>query len=325
MKFANPVLLNWLWLLPFLWLLLKVFLHRRQKKMARFIDQGLLDQVAKEFSLRRYKRKNYALLACYCCLIFALARPQWGYVIEKVKQQGLDIILAVDVSKSMMTQDVKPSRLERSKLAIKDLLKKVKGDRIGLMAFAGEAFVMCPLTVDYGGFGMSLDDLSIDSIPAGGTNIAKTIKEALKTFGNEQLKYKALVILTDGEEEQGSALDAAKEAKDKGVRIFTIGIGTKEGDLIQVPQQDGSMGFLKDEQGNFVKSHLNEELLQQIAYETGGAYVRSSGAEFGLDYLYSHELSKWAKRTLEEKEQKKYYEQYQWFVLLGLILLGLSI
>jgi Ca-activated chloride channel family protein len=325
MRFANPVLLNCLWLLPILWFFLRFFLLRRQKKMTEVVDQGLLNAVTSEFSLEGLKRKNYALLASYVCLILSLARPQWGFVIEKVKQQGLDIILAVDVSKSMMTQDVKPSRLERSKLAIKDLLKKINGDRVGLMAFAGDAFMMCPLTIDYAGFSMSLDDLSLDSIPVGGTNIEKVIKEALKTFGNEQLKYKALVILTDGEEEQGNALTAAREAKQKGIRIFTIGIGTKEGDLIQVPQADGNFGFLKDDHGNFVKSHLNEELLSQIAYTTDGAYVRSSGAEFGLDYLYTHELSKWAKRNFEEKEQKKYYEQYQWPLALGLIFLLLSL
>lgn len=324
MRFGNPFLLNALWLLPIVWALLAFLLRRRQQKMGQFIEQGLLEKVASEFSLVSLKRKNWLLLAGLMFLIVALARPQWGYVIEKVKQEGLDIILAVDVSKSMMTQDVKPNRLERTKLAIKDLLKKVNGDRIGLMAFAGESFVMCPLTVDYGGFSMSLDDLSLESIPAGGTNIAKTIKEAMKTFGSEQLKYKALVILTDGEEEQGDALAVAREAKAKGIRIFTIGIGTKEGDLIQVPQEDGSLGFLKDNQGNFVKSRLNEELLQKIAYETSGAYVRSSGAEFGLDYLYTNELSKWAKRSLEEKTQKKFHEQYQWFLAAAIICILLT-
>jgi Ca-activated chloride channel homolog len=325
MRFANPFLLNWLWLLPVLWLALKFILKRRQQKMAKVIEQGLIDQVTSEFSLAKLKRKNYALLACYVFLVIALARPQWGFTIEKVKQQGLDIILAVDVSKSMMTQDIKPSRLERSKMAIKDLLKKVHGDRIGLIAFAGTAFMTCPLTVDYSGFSMSLDDLRIDSIPVGGTNIERVIKEALRTFGTDQLKYKALVILTDGEEVQGNALEAAKQAKEKGIRIFTIGIGTKEGDLIQVPQEDGSKAFLKDEQGNFVKSRLNEEVLSKIAYETGGAYVRSSGAEFGLEYLYTQELSKWKKRDFEEKTQKKYYEQFQWPLGLGILCLMLSL
>src|SRR3569623_1115343 len=137
MRFANPFLFNWLWLLPLLWLGLHFFLHRRQKKMEAIVEQKLLDQVAFVFSLVWLRQKYYALLACYLCLIVAMARPQWGFVIEKVKQQGLDIILAVDVSKSMMTQDVRPSRLERCKLAIKDLLKKINGDRVGLMAFAG--------------------------------------------------------------------------------------------------------------------------------------------------------------------------------------------
>ncbi len=325
MRFANSVLLNWLWFLPVLWIILQWLLRRRCKMMTRFAAEGLLEKIASDFSLKRIQWKNYSLLVAYIFFIGALARPQWGYSIEKVKQQGLDIMIAVDVSKSMLTQDVKPNRLERTKLAIRDLLKKVQGDRLGLMPFAGVAFMMCPLTTDYDGFAMSLDDLSIDSIPVGGTNIARAIEEALKTFGSEQLKYKALVILTDGEEEQGDALAAAKKAKGKGIRIFTIGIGTKEGDLIQVPQSDGSMEFLKDARGNFVKSHLNEGLLQQIAYETGGAYVRSSGAEFGLDYLYSHELSKWAKRNFQEKTEKKYYEQFQWPLALAIILLGLSL
>ncbi|MEI7999031.1 MAG: VWA domain-containing protein [Candidatus Omnitrophota bacterium] len=325
MRFANPIILHWLWLLPALWLMLYWFLRRRYQKMTRFAFKGLLDELTPASSFRALKRKYYVLLGAVAFLVFALARPQWGYVVEKVKQQGLDIILAVDVSKSMLTSDVKPNRLERSKLAIKDLLKKVNGDRLGLMPFAGEAFMMCPLTFDYGGFASSLESLSVESIPLGGTNIASTIKGALKAFGTEELKYKALVILTDGEEEQGDALAAALEAKKKGIRIFTIGIGTQEGDLIQVVNSEGALGFLKDEQGNYIKSHLNEGLLQRIAFETGGAYVRSSGAEFGLDYLYTHELSKWAKRNLQEREQRRYYEQFQWPLAVGIILLGLSL
>jgi Ca-activated chloride channel family protein len=151
------------------------------------------------------------------------------------------------------------------------------------------------------------------------------IEEAVKTFGSEELKYKALVLLTDGEEVQGDAINAAKRAKKIGVRIFTIGIGTKDGDLIQVEDDKGNKEFVKDNQGNFVKSHLNEDLLGKIAYETAGAYVRSSGAEFGLDYLYSHELSKWAKKDFEEKNEKRFYEQFQWPLLLGILFMVLSL
>jgi Ca-activated chloride channel family protein len=325
MQFGNPILLNWLWALPVLAVFLHLMIRYRQKKMTSFVQEGLIDQVTYAYSLSKIKRKNWLLLSAVGFLILALAKPQWGYSIEKVKQQGLDIILAVDVSKSMLTQDVKPDRLQRTKLAIKDLLKKVKGDRLGLMAFAGDAFMVCPLTNDYNGFHMSLDDLDINSIPKGGTNVAAAIREALKTFGAEQLKFKALVILTDGEEMQGDALQAVKEARDKGVRIFTIGIGTKEGELIKVLDEQGDMRYLKDDKGHYVKSQLNEELLQKIAYESSGAYVRSSGAEFGLDYLYTKEFSQWAKRDLEEKDQKKYHEQYQWFVGLATIFLGLSL
>lgn len=325
MRFANTALLNWLLILPILMVLFDFLLSRRQKKMSKLVDQKLLDQVTYEFSLKQLRNKNYALLACVFCLIVALARPQWGFVTEKIKRKGLDIILAVDVSKSMMTQDVMPNRLERSKLAIKDLLKRINGDRLGLIAFAGQAFMICPLTTDYAGFAMSVDDLSIQSIPVGGTNIEKVIQASLRAFGNEDLKYKAVVILTDGEEEQGDALAAARQAKKKGVKIFTIGIGTKEGDLIQITQEEGRKEFVKDQDGNFVKSSLNEDLLQKIAYITGGAYVRSRGAEFGLDYLYTHELSKWAKREIEEKEEKKYHDHYQLALGLGLMFLWLSL
>src|SRR5262249_32215729 len=160
------------------------------------------------------KKKNWMLLGAYLFLILAMARPQWGYQIEKIKQEGLDIVLAVDVSRSMLTQDVKPNRLERTKLAIKDLLKEINGDRFGLLAFAGNAFLLCPLTVDYAGFSLSLDDLSPESIPLGGTNIASAINEAIRIFGSSQLKYKALVLLTDGEEEQGEALAATRKARE---------------------------------------------------------------------------------------------------------------
>lgn len=325
MRFANPQLLHLFWFLPLLWLMLVLLLKRRRQKAGAFVAQGLLDKVAVDFSLTRLRSKNIFFLLSCVFLILALARPQWGFVMEKVRQEGLDILLAVDVSKSMMTQDVRPSRLERSKLAIKDLLKKIDGDRVGLMAFAGEAFVLCPLTVDYAGFAMSLDAMDMGSIPRGGTNIARTIKEAIKTFGQKDLKYKALIILTDGEEEEGDALAAAAQAKQLGVRIFTVGIGTKEGDLIQIAREDGSREFLKDAQGNFVKSRLNEELLQRIAYETSGAYVRSGGAEFGLEYLYTKELSRWAKRGLDERIEKRFYERYQWPLFLGAICMVLGI
>ena len=309
MRFAEPQILHWLWLAPVIGLCLYGLYTRRQKISIRFIGRGTTQGMA----------KDVLLIIAYVFIVFALARPQWGYEIQKMKRQGLDVLVAVDVSKSMLTQDVKPSRLERTKLAVKDLVKKLKGDRIGLIAFAGQAFLTCPLTNDYNGFLLALDDLSPDTIPRGGTDIAKAIAEALKSFTPAAEEHKAFVLVTDGEEEQGNAADVAHKAKDKGVKIYTVGIGTQEGDLVRVQNEQGEWEFLKDKQGNFIKSRLNERLLQEIAYITGGAYIRSSGAQFGLDYLYDRELSKLGKRDFGDDEDRKYHERFQWFLSIAVL------
>jgi Ca-activated chloride channel family protein len=252
-------------------------------------------------------------MAAFVLMIAALSRPQWGYHLRPVKRHGLDIMVVIDVSKSMLTQDVKPSRLERTKLAVKDLVMKLNGsDHIGLIAFAGDAMVMCPLTYDYNGFLLSLDDLSVDSIPRPGTNISQAIDESVKAYQGMADSDKAVILVTDGEDEEGNAVKAARKAKEKGVRIFTVGVGTREGDLIQVTNADGQTEFLKDADGNVVKSRLNENLLQQIAYITDAAYVRSAGANFGLDYLYDRQLSKLKKHDAEVKMARQYDERFQW-------------
>jgi Ca-activated chloride channel family protein len=252
-------------------------------------------------------------MAAFVLMVAALSRPQWGYHTQAVKRHGLDIMVVIDVSKSMMTRDVLPSRLERTKLAVKDLVMKLNGsDHIGLAAFAGEAMVMCPLTYDYNGFLLSLDDLSVDSIPRGGTNIAQAIDESVKAYQGMNDSDKAVVLVTDGEDEEGDARQAARKAREKGVRIFTVGVGTREGDLVQVTNTDGQTEFLKDADGNAVKSRLNENLLQQIAYITAGAYVRSGTAQFGLDYLYDQQLSRLKKHDAQEKVAKLYDERFQW-------------
>ena len=310
MRFAGPQMLHWLWLAPVVALGLYWLYTRRQKTSIRFIGRDTTQGMAKDIFL----------VVAFIFIVCALARPQWGYETQKVKHKGLDIVVAVDVSKSMLAQDVKPSRLERTKLAVKDLVKKLKGDRIGLIAFAGEAFLTCPLTNDHNGFMLSLEDLSPGTIPRGGTDIGKAITEAMKSFGSSG-GHKAFIIATDGEEEQGDAAAMARKVKDKGIRIYTVGIGTQEGDLIRVQNEQGEWDFLKDKQGNFIKSRLNERLLQEIAYITGGAYVRSSGAQFGLDYLYDQQLSKLAKREFGENEDKKYHERYQWFLTAAVLAL----
>ena len=318
MNFGAPQFLYLLWLVPVLAGVLHLFYLRREKTAAKFVQTDLLSPQARESNRLLWRRRAALLTVGFIFSVLALARPQWGYQWQDVKHQGLDILIAVDTSKSMLTMDVRPSRLERTKLAVKDLVKKLNGDRVGLIAFAGESFLICPLTSDYNGFLLSLNDLSTDTIPRGGTNLSKAIEEAVKGYGDKGQPYKTLVLVTDGEDNEGDAAGAARRAKEKGIKIYTVGIGTQEGDLIQVANEQGQKEFLKDAQGNFIKSRLNEKLLQEIAYLTAGAYVRSSGTEFGLDYLYERQLSKLEKHEIEQKQQKKYHERYQWFLSVAL-------
>ena len=322
MTFANPQAWHLLWLLPVIAAGLHYFYTRRTKITSRFIQEHLHQELAQGFSKKHYRLKAILMMAAFILVIAALSRPQWGFTIRPVKRHGLDIMVVIDVSKSMLTQDVKPSRLERTKLAIKDLVMKLNGsDHIGLIAFAGDAMLICPFTYDYNGFLLSLDDLSVDSIARGGTNISHAINESIKAYQGMLDSDKAVVLVTDGEDEEGDALQAARKAKEKGIRIFSIGVGTKQGDLVQVTNAEGQTEFLKDAEGNVVKSHLNENLLQQIAYITGGAYIRSGGTEFGLDYLYDKQLVKLKKHDAEEKMAKQYDERFQWPLTLAFIIL----
>jgi Ca-activated chloride channel family protein len=313
MIFANNQAWYLLWLLPLIAAGLHLFYQYRCKMMARFAKEHLIDDLAQGFSLKLYRLKAIFFMMAFVFMVAALSRPQWGYHMRPIKRHGLDIMVVIDVSKSMLTRDVLPSRLERTKLAIKDLVMKLNGsDHIGLIAFAGDAMVMCPFTYDYNGFLLSLDDLSVNSIPRGGTNIAQAINESVKAYQGMTDADKAVVLVTDGEDEEGNAVDAARKAREKGVRIFTVGVGTREGDLVQVTNADGQTEFLKDANGDVVKSRLNENLLQQIAYITNAAYVRSAGANFGLDYLYDRQLSKLKKHDAEGKTARQYDERFQW-------------
>jgi Ca-activated chloride channel family protein len=253
--------------------------------------------------------------------ILAWAQPQWGFQWVEIKRQGLDLIIAIDVSKSMLAQDVQPNRLERAKLAVKDLVKKLKGDRVGLVAFSSTAFLACPLTSDYSGFLLALEDLGPQTISQGGTALAQAIREAVRGYEKIPGLFKAAVLITDGENLEGDPLAAAQEAKRKKIKIFCIGIGTPEGELIRIMKDNGESEFLKDNNGNFVKSRLDEDMLKKIALATEGAYVRSQGAQFGLDHLYETRLATMEKRDLENKNAKQYIDRFQIFLAIALLLL----
>ncbi|KJR43042.1 von Willebrand factor type A domain protein [Candidatus Magnetoovum chiemensis] len=295
---------------------------QKRRKLALFADsKTLLNALMPSFKAYAEKVKAGLLICALCLCVVSLMRPQWGFKWEEVKRQGLDILIAIDTSKSMLASDVKPNRLEKSKLAVKDLVEKLKGDRIGLIGFASAAFLLCPLTADYSGFMLTLNDLNVNTIPRGGTSISKAIEEAVNTYSAVSGKHKTLIIITDGEDHEGDAAAAAKKAKETGIKIYTIGIGTIEGELIQVKDEKGSSEFLKDEAGNVVKSSLDEETLKNLALITEGAYIKAGSTSFGLDKIYDDYLSNIEKTETEEKMQKHYIERFQIPLGLAIILL----
>ena len=323
MTFASPQIL-WL-LLVFPPALLAFFwwsARRREVLIAQFIQSRLLPGLLSGVSPLRQKIRAGCLIAAVVCLILALARPQAGFDWEEVKQRGLDIIVAIDTSKSMLAEDIAPNRLARAKLAALDLMQQARSDRLGLVAFAGKAFLQCPLTIDDSAFRQSVEALDVNTIPQGGTAIAEAIETAQNSF-KEGDNHRVLVLMTDGEDHDSGALEAAQKAAQAGMQIFTIGIGTAEGELLRVKNADGNSDYVRDEQGNVVKSHLDENLLRQIAGATEkGFYLPLRGAR-SIDTLYEKGLAPLPKSESSEKLVKRLKERYYWplsFAILFLLI-----
>jgi len=311
MRFGNLGALHLVWLLLGMAVFYIAVFKKQKETIERFAHRKLIPDLTKSLDITKRKIKIIIILIAFAFIIFSFMRPQWGFKWQRIERKGLDIIIALDTSKSMLACDVKPNRLERAKLAINDFVKHLRGDRIGLIAFAGTAFVQCPLTVDYGGFLISLNSLSVHTIPRPGTSISSAIQQALKGYKGGLNKYKVLILITDGEDHEGDPIEAAKEAKKEGVKIFCIGIGTPEGDLIPITDSEGNKTYLKDKNGNVVKTRLDETTLQKIALVTGGSYVRSGATEFGLDLIYKNKISKMEKRKIKSKMAKEYEERFQ--------------
>ncbi|HUI25618.1 MAG TPA: VWA domain-containing protein [Candidatus Kryptonia bacterium] len=291
--------------------------QRRRRALETFVAAALLPVVAPDVDARRRTLRAVLLTLALSLLVVAIGGPMWGFRWQEVKREGIDLIVAIDTSRSMMAVDVKPNRLARAKLAVQDLLAQLNGDRIGLVAFAGSAFVQSPLTLDYGAFAQSLDAVEIGIIPKGGTALAEAIDTSLEAFEGRQGNHQALVLITDGEDHEGKVKDAAKRAADRGVKIYTIGIGTAEGELI--PTESG--GFVKDRSGQVVKSRLDEDTLKQIAVDTGGVYLHAAGASLGLTELYNDYIAKMEKRELASTLERRFEHRFQIPLALALVLL----
>lgn len=317
---------EWLWGYVVVALLGAVFLWnegKREEQLRKLVAARLLGNLTWSMSAARRRWKYGLMLAGLACAVAALTQPRAGYEIVETHLQGLDVMMAVDTSKSMLSQDVQPDRLTRAKYAAEDLLDLLEGDRVGLVAFAGTSFVQAPLTVDYSAVLASLTDLDTNTIPRGGTNIASAIRQAGAAFGRGEGSHRALILFTDGEELEDSALEAAKEAKGK-FRIYTVGVGTAEGSLIPAPTGDGGgTEFVKDAQGQYVKSKLDEERLKAIAAETGGFYVHLDNGPAVAKAIYEQGLKRMQEHEIEARQMKP-IERYEWPLAAGIVLLAAS-
>jgi len=319
MNFAEP-----LWLIvglaacTFLLLRYRRFDRQQRAALTTFVSPHLLDQLTRSVSAGRRTLKHALVIAGVACTFVALARPQAGYRWEETHRKGIDILFAVDTSKSMLTQDVKPDRLTRAKMAVNDLVDKLDGDDVGLIAFAGEAFLQSPMTVDYDAFRESLNALDTSVIPRGGTDIASAIGEAQAAFRTEDNHDRILVLVTDGEDLEGNAVTAAEAAAKDGVKIFTVGVGTTAGELIPVPTENGGTEFVKDASGQFVKSRLDEPMLKKIAAVTGGMYEPLGQRGEGLTAIYSQGLAPFQRHDLASRQHRVYLEQFLWPLLVAL-------
>jgi Ca-activated chloride channel family protein len=325
MTFGAP---EWFWGLLAIPVLAVLFTRAERRAVARlrkFVSPKLLPQLSATVNRsRRVLRFGFVLLGLALAIV-SLARPQVGYIYQDVKRKGLDLIFAVDTSRSMLSNDVQPNRLERVKLAAQDLVNQLQGDRAGLIAFAGRAFLQAPLTIDYEAEVESINDLDTKTIPEGGTNISEAINLAVQTFGKSAAGNRALIIFTDGEELSGNAVKAAKGATEADVRIFTVGVGTSQGSLIPINSDDGGTAFVKDSAGQVVKSKLDEKRLREIAEATGGFYLHLENGPQTMARLYSQGLANMKAAEIDARLSRTRIERYEWPLGAAILALTMSI
>ena len=310
MRFGNP---QAFWLLLLLPLLAGFFAYAFWKKgqtLRRFAQVEMLRRMTDSISRGRQVFKSALLLLVALLSVVALARPQFGTKMELMKRKGLDVVVAVDVSLSMYAEDIKPNRMIRCKQEIGKFVERLTGDRVALVAFAGEAFLQCPLTVDYSAFRIFLDVLGPDLIDVPGTNIGNALEASLKAFDPRERKYRVVVLLTDGEDHSGRAEKVAEEAASQGVAVYTVGIGSTSGVPIPLKDGQGAVSYKKDREGNVVTTRLDEVLLQKIALATGGKYYHAEPGRFELEQILK-EIEGMEKREMETERFSQYEERFQ--------------
>jgi Ca-activated chloride channel family protein len=325
-KFENTLFFYAFAIIPICIAIYIWYVYRSKKNLKKLGELGLINLLAPDVSKAKKNTKFILFIIGISFLILGISNLQTGSKMKDVKREGADIMVCLDVSNSMLAQDLTPNRLERSKIAIENMVNKLQGDRLGIIVFAGEAYVQLPITTDYSTAKLFLDGINTKIVPTQGTNIADAINKAVESFGKDEGKNKAIVIITDGENNEDakeSAVDAAEEASKKNIVIHTIGVGSESG--VPIPNMiDGVVsGFKKDNQGNTIVTKLDPKILQDISAATNGVYVQASSADIGLDNILN-KIAELDKKQLESKMYSDYEDQFQWFLGAALFLLVLE-
>ncbi len=321
MRFAEPN--NFILFL--LVLVLGIFMYwalsRKKKLIDRFGDLPLILKNAPYISFARQGSKAALLLVATALIVFALSRLQFGTHLELLKREGIDLVVALDVSNSMLARDMQPNRLIKAKQEIESIIDRLQGDRIGLVVFAGEAFIQCPLTLDYASAVFLLRAVNQSSVSIQGTSLSSALEVSAQAFNRKEKKHKVLILLTDGEDHEKRALEVAEEARKQGIKIYTVGIGNPAGEPIPIVDRKGNqVGFKKDENGEVIITRLDEVTLQKVALTGGGKYYHATAGEIELDRIFD-EIAKLEKKELEGTLVTRYDDRFQWPLLLALMFL----
>ena len=323
MTLANYWVLHFLWLLPLVAAALVVSSRQKRRSLEAFVDPHLLARLTDEDRRGGRLLKGLLLLASLGLMLFSLAGPRWGSHYQEISRKGVDIVVVVDVSGSMLVEDMEPNRLERARGKILDFLRVIQGDRVALVPFSGAAFVQCPLTLDYAALQMFVDGLQPDLVPVPGTDLGAAIEKGLSALDYNARTDKVIILVTDGEDNEGQGVEAARKAAAKGVKIFSLGMGEPWGGPI--PVTNGTSGFKRDGRGKLIISRLGEESLRRIAALTGGSYVRSVATNLDLEILYFDGIrSRTEAHILKGGKIKVYEERFSLFLLPAFILLLLE-
>ncbi|MBI3585691.1 MAG: VWA domain-containing protein [Ignavibacteriales bacterium] len=320
LRFAHPEYLWALWAIPALAVLFFFFHRWRKDLLARFIAESLFADLAPDLSVSKRVFKEALLLSALTLLIVAAANPQVGTRLEEVKREGIDVFVALDVSLSMKAEDVRPSRLEKAKRDVSSLLKKLQGDRVGLIVFAGDAFVQFPLTADYSAADLFISAVDVDAVPTPGTMIGTAIEQALNSFRKDLPTQKAIIIVSDGENTEGDVAGAIEKAKKEGVRVYTVGMGTPEGGPIPLYSNNVRTDYKRDRAGSIVLTKLDEATMQQIALISNGSYRRATSGGNEIDDIFK-ELSALEKTELGSLQVTGFEDQFQYPLALAIVLL----